>query len=122
MRFIFQGRFYSVVKVYMISSINFPCKVCGKDVNANDQTIQCDLYSYWIHVNCNNLNYIDYKFLQNSNDPGHSFNSMKSNKKVFMCVSNFHNNSKPVKTLNSERSLLLKPSENFRTFRESVQQ
>ena len=31
-----------------------------------------------------------------------------------MCVSNFHNNIKPVKTLNNESSLLLKPSKNFR--------
>ena len=31
-----------------------------------------------------------------------------------MCVSNFHNNIKPVKTLNNESSLLLKPSKNFK--------
>ena len=31
-----------------------------------------------------------------------------------MCVSNFHNNNKPSKTINSEGSLLLKPSENLK--------
>ena len=31
-----------------------------------------------------------------------------------MYVSNFHNNDKPVKTLNNETSLLLKPSENLK--------
>ena len=39
---------------------------------------------------------------------------MKSNKNFSMCVSNFHNNNKPVKTLNNESSLLLKPSENLK--------
>ena len=31
-----------------------------------------------------------------------------------MYVSNFHNNNKPVKTLNNENSLFLKPSENLK--------
>ena len=31
-----------------------------------------------------------------------------------MYVSNFHNNNKPVKTLNNESSLFLKPSENLK--------
>ena len=30
-----------------------------------------------------------------------------------MCVSNFHNNNKPIKTLNNESSFLLKLSENL---------
>ena len=111
-----------MVKVYITSSINFPRKVCGKNVNDNDRAIQCELCNYWVHINCNNLNYIDYKFLQNSQDPWYSilccsqifpFNSMKSNKNFSICVSNFHNNNKPGKT-NIEGSLLLKPSENLK--------
>ena len=45
----------------MTSSINFPCKVCGKNVNdndndnvndnVNDQVIQCELCNYQIHNN-----------------------------------------------------------------------
>ena len=31
-----------------------------------------------------------------------------------MYVSNFHDNNKPIKTLNNESSLLLKPSENLK--------
>ena len=42
------------------------------------------------------------------------FNSMKSNKDFFTCMSNFHNNKKPVKTLNNESSLLLKASGNLK--------
>ena len=106
----------------MTSSINFPCKVCGKNVYDSDQAIQCDLWDYWIQINYNNFTYVGYKFLQNSNDPWYCilccsqifpFNSMKSNKNFSMYVSNFHNN-KPGKTLNSENSLLLKPSENLK--------
>ena len=67
------------------------------------------------------LNYIAYKFLQNFKDPWYCilccsqifpFNSPKINKDFSMCVSNFHNNDKPVKTLNNESSLLLKSSVN----------
>ena len=39
---------------------------------------------------------------------------MKSNKNFSMCVSNFHNDKKPVKTLNDESSLLLKLSEKLK--------
>ena len=35
-----------MVKVYMTSSINFVCKVCGKNVNDNDRAIQCELCNY----------------------------------------------------------------------------
>ena len=106
----------------MTSSINFPWKVCGKNVNDSDQAIQCDPRDYWIHINYNNFTYVDYKFLQNSNDPWYCilccnhifpFSSMKSNKNFSMYVSNFHNN-KPGKPLNNENSLLLKPSENLK--------
>ena len=39
---------------------------------------------------------------------------MKSKKGFSMCVSNFHDNNKPVKTLNNESSLFLKPSQNLK--------
>ena len=39
---------------------------------------------------------------------------MKSNKNFSICVSSFHNNNKPGKTINNEVSLLLKPSENLK--------
>ena len=114
-----------------------------KNVNDNDRAIQCEFCNYWFHINCNNLNYIDCKFLQNSNDPWYCilccsrifpFNSMKSNKNYSISVSNFHNNNikqililailnininfsnnnKPGKTINNEASLLLKSSENVK--------
>ena len=33
-----------------------------------DKTVPCDLCELWVHVKCNNLNYLDYMYLQNSNE------------------------------------------------------
>ena len=30
--------------------------------------VQCDLYEHWIHIKCNNYNYLDYRYLQNCNE------------------------------------------------------
>ena len=101
-----------------------------KNVNDNYRAIQCDLCNYWININDNNFNYIDYKFLENSNDPWYCilcciqiflFNSMKSNKDFSICVRNFHSNNKPVKTLKNESSLSLNDNFiKFKTFSEST--
>ena len=34
---------------------------------------QCDICQSWVHMKCNKLNHIDYKYLQGSNDPGTVF-------------------------------------------------
>ena len=51
----------------MSSSIKFPSKICENNVTNCDQATQCDLCDSWVHITCKY--YIDYKFLQNSNDP-----------------------------------------------------
>ena len=48
----------------MTSSIKFPWKVCGKNVNDSDLAIQCDLCDYWIYLNSNNFNYITINFFK----------------------------------------------------------
>ena len=53
----------------MSSAIKFPSKICTNNVTNCDQTIQCDLCNSWVHIEYNDLNYIDYKFFHNSNDP-----------------------------------------------------
>ena len=89
----------------MDSLMNLPFKFCEKELNENDQAIQYDIFNHWICINCNKVNCIDYKLLQNSNDRWHcilccskifTFYSMKSNKNYFMYVSKFHNSNKPV--------------------------
>ena len=53
----------------MSSAIKFPCKICENNVTNSDKAIQCALCDSWVHIKCNDLNYIDYKHLQNSSDP-----------------------------------------------------
>ena len=48
------------------SNISFPYKKCN--TNIKDTDAQCDICQFWIHVKCNNLNHIDYKYLQGWND------------------------------------------------------
>ena len=49
--------------------IVFPCKICKTNAKDTDNAAQCDICQFWIHMKCNNLNHIDYKYLQGSNDP-----------------------------------------------------
>ena len=53
----------------MSSAIKFARKICENNVTNSEQAIQCDLCNSWDHIKCNDVNYIEYKFLQNSNDP-----------------------------------------------------
>ena len=47
----------------------FLCKLCPQNVSDNDNVILCDLCQTWVHIKCNHPNYIDYKYLQGSNEP-----------------------------------------------------
>ena len=47
----------------------FPCKIRSNNVTNNDDAILCDLCQAWVHIKCNHLNYIDYKYLQGCNEP-----------------------------------------------------
>ena len=51
------------------SNITIPCKICNTNIKDTDSATQCDICQFWIHMKCNNLNHIDYKYLQGSNDP-----------------------------------------------------
>ena len=104
----------------MSSAIKFPCKICENNVTYCNQAIQCDLCDSRVHIKCNDLNYIDYKFLQNSNDPWFCisccskifpFNTAKN--KNF--ISNFYDNNSKSKNIDDKNSsLLLKPSEHLK--------
>ena len=45
------------------------CKTCDTNIKNTDSAAQCDICQFWIHIRCNNLNHIDSKYLQGSNDP-----------------------------------------------------
>ena len=99
----------------MSSAIKFPCKIFENNVPNCDQVFQCDLCDSWVHFKCSDLNYIDYKFLQNFNDPWFCiqccseifpFNTVK-NRNFFSIFYDSNGNSK-------NSSLLLKPSEHLK--------
>ena len=45
-----------------------PFKICAKNVHVKGKAVQCDLCEFWIHIECNNLNYLDYRYLQNCDE------------------------------------------------------
>ena len=52
------------------SNIVFPsCNISEKSVSDKDHAIQCDICQAWIHLKCNKLNHIDYKYFQVSRNP-----------------------------------------------------
>ena len=54
------------------SNIVFPsCNICEKSVSDEDDAIQCDICSVWIHLS--KLNHIDYRYLHGSSDPWFCF-------------------------------------------------
>ena len=74
----------------------FPRRICSKNVHDKDKAVQCDLSELWIHIKFNNLNCLDYRYLQNCDESWYcieccstifSFNSLSSNKK-FLATDN----------------------------------
>ena len=53
----------------MSCAVKFPCKICKNNITNSDPAIPCDLCASWLHIKCNDLSHIDYKFLKNANDP-----------------------------------------------------
>ena len=52
--------------------ITFPCSICSKTIGDNDDSIYCDKCSCTyqnVHIKCNNLNFIDYQYLNGNDDP-----------------------------------------------------
>ena len=41
----------------------FPFNICSKNVQDKNKAVQCDFCELWIHIKCNNLNYLDYRYL-----------------------------------------------------------
>ena len=115
------------VETNFMCNINHPkysCKICPKNVQDKDEAVQCDLCELWIHIKCNNFNYLDYRYLQNYDESWYCieccstifpFNSSSSNKNFLACCTNFDSNITKWKDLENDHdsSLLLKPSSNL---------
>ena len=103
---------------------NFPCKICTKNVSDKVKTVHCDRCGLWVHIKCNNPNYLDYGYLQNGNKSWHciescstifSFNSLSSNKNFLSCCRNIDNNTTQWIDLENDHNslLLIKSSSNI---------
>ena len=46
-----------------------PCRIYNKNVNDNDDAIQCDIGNFWVHIKCNNINDMHYEYLEGNNEP-----------------------------------------------------
>ena len=102
----------------------FPCKICARNVYDKVKVVQCDLSELWVYIKCNNLNYLDDRYLQNSNESWYcieccstifSFNSISSNRNFPACCTNTDNNTTQWIDLENDynSSLSLKPSSNL---------
>ena len=52
-----------------VNNIVYPCKTGHVNVNNKDSADQYDICQSWFYIKCNELNLIDYKYLQSSNEP-----------------------------------------------------
>ena len=84
-----------------INHPKFSCKICAKNVQDKDKAVQCDLCELWIHIKCNKLNYLDYRYLQNCDESWYCieccstifpFNFLSSNKNFLGCCTNTDSN------------------------------
>lgn len=46
----------------------FPCGICDKNVNLNQNAVFCDQCEKWIHIKCNNTSNSEYETLQKEPD------------------------------------------------------
>ena len=49
-----------------ISNLTFPNKICNTKIKDTDIVAKRGICQFWINMECNNLNHIDYKYLQGS--------------------------------------------------------
>ena len=47
---------------------NFPCSVCGKNVNKNQKAIECSKCLMWSHASCNRVGKSEYSELMEKDD------------------------------------------------------
>ena len=103
----------------------FPCRICEKNVSDKDKAVECDLCELWVHIKCKNLTYLDYGYLQNSNESWYCieycstifiFNSLFSYKNALSSCTNTDNNNTHWIDLETDHnsSLSLKPSSNLK--------
>ena len=87
----------------------------------SDKAVQHVICELWIHIKCNNLNHLDYRYLQKCDESWYCieccstifpFNSLSSKKNSLACCTNTHSNITQSKDLENDHASLLslKPS------------
>ena len=112
--------------MYIISNSNtvFPRKICNTNIKDTNSAAQCDICQFWIHMKCDNLNHIDYKYLQGSSDSWFCISccndifpfGILTNKNFLSTISNCNPSTIKISDANhisSSSSLALKPSANL---------
>ena len=112
--------------MFNINYPKFPCKICAKDVSDKVKAVQCDRGELWVHIKCNNRPYLDYRYLQNSNESWYCieccstiflFNSLSCNKTFLVCCTLLYTDNNTTQWIDLENdhnsSLSLKASSNL---------
>ena len=112
--------------MYNVNYPKFPFRTYAKNVHDKGKAVQCDLCEFWIYIKCDNLNCLDYRYLQNCDESWYcieccssifAFNSLLSNKNFLACCTSTGSDSNfiQLKELENDHnsSLLLKPSPNL---------
>ena len=103
---------------------NFFAGFVKKNVSDKDKAVQCDPCELCVHIKFSNLNYLDYRYLQNRNESWYCieccsaifpFNFLLSDKNFLSCCTNTDNNNTHWIDLENDHnsSLSLKPSSNL---------
>ena len=107
-----------------INHPKFHCRICAKNVRDKDNALKCDLCKLWIHIKCNNLNHLDYRYLQNYDESWYCieycstifpFNSLSNNKNFLACCTSTDSDIIQWKDTENDHdtSLSLNPSSNL---------
>ena len=107
-----------------INQHKFPCRIGTKNVHDKDKAVKFDLCELWIHLKCNSLNYLDYRYLQNCDESWYSieccstifpFNNLSSSKNFLACCTSTGSGFIQWKDIENDhdRSLSWKPSSNL---------
>ena len=50
--------------------ISFPWSIGARSIEEKDDYVLCHKCNSWVHIKCNNLNYIDYQYIYDNNEVG----------------------------------------------------
>ena len=100
----------------------FRCRTCTKNVYDSNKAVQCDLCEHWIPIKCNNLSYLDYRYLRACNElwyciewSSNIFQYLSCDKNFLACCTNTDSSIIPWKGQKTGEisSLLLETTQNL---------